>query len=354
MTRSRKSGAVSRGTLVVAVMLLLAVAAGLIARNYWSGVVARTFPATQPGAGSVKWDPRKARDELEALQKHLASAADTGNTAGIREDARQLVERYPRFAPAHTLLAQVLMLEGRLPEAYEQLKTSIDLDKQQPEVHLFAGTTARQLGKTDEAARYYANAVQLAPQEPNYKLFLADVYIKRNDLDRAQMMILDALAIDSSSYSAYALMSELCAKRNQLDQALTNIQRAIENTPVARRPLQVQYICRKAGLLRRANKPDGALQVLGTLSAAERADESVLGETAVCWAMLGKPAKAAEVYESAFRNDPTNAKLAVAAARWRVKAGDKAGAKAMIDRVRSLSPRLPVLVELEGDLAKMK
>lgn len=337
-------------------MTTVGVIAGLVASTYWKGVVGRSFPATQPvvgeGAGSAAWDPRKAREEVVDLQEHFTTAADAGNTKGIGEDVQRLVERYPRYAPARTLLAQVYLFDGRLPEAYEQLKLSIDLDRQQPEVHLLAGTTARQLGFHDEAARFYSTASQLTPENVSYRLHLAQAYMERQDYDRARMQILEALSRDSSSAEAYALQSDLEAKQNHIEQALVNIQKAIENTPLTARPLQVQYIRRKAQLMRRNNKPDEALLVLDALSGRDR-DFAVLGEMATCWGMLGKPAKGAKIFEDALAENPTSETLAIAAAEWWGRAQDKKGVQRMIDRLREMNPRLPVIADLEQKVKGM-
>lgn len=359
MTSQRHRGVVTRGTKVVLALVVLGLLAGAVSVGYWREVIHRTFPdpsktgaAGGQQAGSATWDRRQASEELADLQEKFASAAEAGNTRGILEDARRLVERYPRYAPARNTLAQVLIYEEKQREAYEELKRSMELDKQQPETHLLAGTVARGLGLMEESARHYSDAASLDPRNVSYKLHLAQIYVERNDLERAQIIVLEALAIDSSAYTAYALLSEINARRNDVPQALLNIDRAIERTPIALRPLQVQYILRKAALLRRSNDPDAALQVIASLTAAEARESAALNEAAVCWGMLDKPAMAAKVYEDAFANAPLNDRLAAAAARWHIKAGDPRAAKAMIERIRSINPRLPVIAELEAELAK--
>lgn len=359
MTSQRQRGAVTRGTKVVLALVVLGLLAGAVSVGYWQGVIHRTFPdpsktGTDGGqqAGSATWDRKQASEELADLQEKFASAAEAGNTLGILEDARRFVERYPRYAPARNTLAQVLIYDEKQQEAYEELKRSIELDKQQPEAHLLAGTVARGLGLMEESAKHYADAASLDPRNVSYKLHLAQIYVERNDLAQAQIIVLEALAIDSSAYTAYALLSEINARRNDVPQALLNIDRAIEKTPIAVRPLQAQYILRKAALLRRSNDPDAALQVIASLTTAESREDAALNEAAVCWGMLGKPAMAAKVYEDAFANAPLNDRLAASAARWHIKAGDTRAAKAMIERIRAINPRLPVIAELEAELAK--
>jgi tetratricopeptide (TPR) repeat protein len=112
--------------------------------------------------------------------------------------------------------------------AYEQLSRSLDLDRQQPEVQLLAGTVAMQLGNTEQAAQHYSMATGLSPREPRYLVHLALAYLKLGQTDRARDTFLGAIRVDSSCHAAFKGLADLYAQQNKLDLALGQIQNAID------------------------------------------------------------------------------------------------------------------------------
>lgn len=333
-------------------VLVLIVLAGAGALGIWA---LATRPGTGQGtarpAGAVPGgDPKAAQAELEALQEQMTATFEAPNpTKGeaLLVEARAVVERYPKYAPARTFYAQTLLYLSRFEEAYQQLVMSLSLDGQQPEVQMLAGTTAMQLDKVEQAAQHYSQAVGLQPQNPRYRLFLAQALLRLNQPERARDELLQTLRIDSSQHQAYATLSDIYAQQNRLDLAMSQIQKAIEHTPAAQRSMQLAYIRKKAVLLRRDNHPEQALALFKTLSSQERSEPANVEEMAVSFAMLGKPAMAAELYENALLARPTEWRLAAGAAQWRLKTGDKAAARRHVETLRRLNPRATVLAQLE-------
>jgi tetratricopeptide (TPR) repeat protein len=337
------------GRWAVVVLLLVGVAAGVVAVWYWSTQV-KVIDAKN-AAGPAEWDFNKASAELDDLRQRYVDTHGQGDPRAMIKEFRRLVERYPRFAAARSQLGLVLYEAQRWEDAYEQLKISLELDAQQPEVHLLAGTVALNIGLIDDAERHYSQAVGLDPSNPVFLVHLAQVYVRKQEFDKAQRRLLEAIKLDSSSHSAYGTLADVYARQNKMDLALQFIDKAIENTPLEHRGVQVNYIQRKAAYLRRKNKPDEALLVLQGLFPQEQAEAAVIEDMALCWAQLGKPANGAKLYESELIARPTELDLLVGAARWRLKAGDKQTAARHLEAIKKINPRLQVVQQLEDALA---
>ncbi len=339
-----------RGIGVVVGLIVLGVAVAIVVRAYWSRQAEHLRQQTasnQPGAGSVAFDQNQAELELARTQEAFSEAITRRrDVTPARDAARGLVERYPHFVPARTLYAQVLLKHGDFDAAYDQLTLSLELDAQQPEVHVLAGTVALELEQLEQAAGHFSNAVGLDPTNGLHRVRLAQAYLQLRRFDDTRDTLLEALRIDSALHQAYALLADTYAQQNKATLALPQIQKAIELTGSSERPITVAYIRKKAAILRRDNRPDEALLTLQNLRPEELADPGVIEDMALCWSMTGRFSKAAELYEDALAANPTNPRLVVGAARWRVKAGDADAARKHIQTLRRLNPRHPALDEL--------
>jgi tetratricopeptide (TPR) repeat protein len=337
-------------------VVLFLIAIGLIAATlaviYWRSVARAVQDGiSERSSAQPAWNEKTAEKELTALQEHFnQTAVDKGDPQADLAAANQLVERYPRYASAHTLLAQVLMYQGQLAPAYDQLILSLGLDPNQAEVSLLAGTLANELGRVDEAVHQYSTAVGLNPTHAVYRLHLAQGYWKQNKIDKARGTILEALKIDSSLHEGYAMLCEVYAQQNKLSLALSEIDKAIAFLPAQDRRDRVAYTRRKSQLIRRDNKPDEALLTLRTLTPIEQMDPAVLDDMAVCWSMLGQPEKSAGLFEDALVLSPTQWPFAVSAARWRLKSGDLAAAERLLAGARRINPGAPQIAQLEEEI----
>lgn len=346
----------SDGVFAVAVLLILGIGAGLVSVTYWSRYVK---PAIQNAGASTGLapTPRVELSALDAEHEKLANAVNEGMAGkqlspALVGDVRTFCDKNPDYAPGHTLLAQVLMFQGKIQDAYDAMLRSLSLDNRQLELELLAGTVALQLDKTEQSEQHYRNAVNLDPAQARPHVHLAGIYMRRRDLDRARDSLLTALRLNSGMHEAYYRLSEVYAQQNKLVAALTQIDKAIQHSPAQNREIAVQYVRQKARILRRDNRPEEAVLVLmNSLSEEERSDDSVLDDLALALAMQNRFVEAAELYEAQAERRPFEWKLPAAAAQWRLKAGDKAAAKALTDAVKRIDARQPIIAELEAKLA---
>lgn len=340
-----------RGMIVVVAIVTIGLVLGCVTYTWWSmqGDALRSR-----NQGSAEGEQPSAMEEFSAVAALFEEAvAENKSTEPMLAPAWKLVEKYPEFPEARTLLGQILRVQGRLEESVTQLEMSLKLNPQQPNLHEMVGQIELEREQFDRAAHHYKQAIALRPRDTRYRLFLAQTQLRQGDHDGARKTLLQALNINSAEHKAYAMLSDLYARQNRPELALTQIQKAIENTPILERELQVQYIRNKSMLLRRANRPEEALLTLEALSPSERANLQVLADMATCWGMMGQPAEAALMYAEAYQNNPADFYMLEQSAAWWIKANNREQAEKFINRLRNFTPQSNALADLERKLQAM-
>lgn len=327
--RARRGMTGGQALLVIAALGL--VIAGVVYLSVFrGGPTPPTDPADpQPpqAAGSVEgdneaWDTARAREELDALVEAFTAINNRGEPLdNMVRAARRLVERYPRFAEGRAFYGQLLMLAGRTDPAIEQFKLSLDLDRQQPGTHLLMGTLYLQTDRPVEAAKAFDQAVSLDPDNASYRLHLAQAHIDLEEYDKARRAFLEVIQHHPQTHQAYSGLADLYMRQNKTGLALTQLDRAIEHAPGEQDHVKTLYKRKKATALRRANDPEGALLVLQSIPFNQQSP-AVIDDMAVCWAMLGKPGRGADLFKTALAMDPLNTDLLAGAIRWYEKAGN--------------------------------
>src|SRR5690606_30912015 len=147
-----------------------------------------------------------------------------------------------------------------------------------------AGTISEELGDLDRALVHYHHAVTIAPSSPRYLSFLGNAYLLKGERAKATQTLLEAIRYDSSFHRAYGILATMMAEEGKLQLALQQIDKAIDNVPIAERPAQVNYLRFKARMLRRDNRPEEALQVLTeALLPEEQLHKLSLADIAATW-----------------------------------------------------------------------
>jgi len=341
---SRRS---SRGRWVVASLVLVGVAAGLISVNHRQ---VKGGDHSTPDAGSVQMPLQAVAAELDDLEQRVQTAVDQGRADTMRRDVEKFIARHPRFGPAYKLMGLVYLALEQLDKAYDQFRLSLKLDPAQSQVHLLAGSICVQQDHLDDAEHHYLEAIGLEPTNIRFRIHLAQCWVQQQRLEEARRQLMTVLRYDSSHHLAYAMLSDVYLSENKKVLAMNQIIKALEATPLTDRDDQINYLRRKAAILRRQNKPSESLQVFEQLSELERLDPDVIAEIATSLSMQGRFQEAALLYESTLRQVPTDWRLAAGAADWWIKAGQHDKARLAVDRLRAINPRLPALVGLEGRL----
>ena len=306
--------------------------------------------ATQAGAG---YDKAAARKAIKALSGQFKQHVQKKRSIEpLLVEAREVIERFPQHAPAHTLLSQMLLMTGQQDAAYERIQKALALDPAQGELRLIAGTILTKRGQIERAEAQYRRAIEIDPRNGRYRLHLAQALMQQQRHDEARQQLLTALQHDSTLHGAHAALSDLYMRQDKLERAQTHIRRALDLLPPQeelnkkQKRRKLVYVQRRAALLRRVGNAEAALSVLMDLPAKDVFKPGVRDDLAECWAMLGEPAKAARHYELAVRRDPTDADAAAAAANWHLEARQYKQARRMVEQLQRINPRHAKLAEL--------
>lgn len=333
---------------LIAVVVVLAL---LGAMALWGPGRGGSDPAGGGSNAAAPADAQTVSAELAELGDRFAQTMDN------QRDAGQLIDRIDRFladhpdaADAYTLRGQALIYAGRPEEALKSFERSLELAPRQAGVRVLAGTTAMGLERYQEALKHYETALSIEPGNGINAIYLANVQQKIGQDDEAVATLLTALRRDSGLHGAYALLSDIYTKQNKLAMAMDQIGRAIETAPEVNVSARTAYTVKRAALLRRDNRPAEAIAALEALPPEARLRPEVLRDTATGWAMLGKPAMAAELYERVLAVDPSSDTAAAGAARWWVKAGNPDAAKRNLQALRRINPRHEAVNELDATL----
>ena len=332
------------------ILLVIAVIGGLIAL----ALNLRT-PTTPPP------DPAVAAAEMEAEQGRLMLALENErDVAVLLPRLRELVQKYPDYAAAHTTLGQTLLQLGRLDEAGTALDRSLALNPNQPEVASLAAGIAAQQGRVDDAIENYQTAIAADADDPRFRFQLGNLYLREGRLEEAEAALQAALARDAEMHQAHAALADVDRKRHDFNAADTRLQRAIElatapkptpsgggsGTDNSERDVLI-YQRKRAAVLREAGRPDEALAVLRDLPRRVCLSPGVRDDLAELYNEVGQPVFAALNYERATIIDPLDADAAEQAVRWYLKADEPDDAAAALAKLQRIQPHHPALQELQ-------
>ncbi len=343
--------AAAKGSYTVGILLLLAVMAAATAYIYWNNFVQVDDSPNKKNARQV-WDKEAAEQELVILDREFSQAKQSKRFNTILQKTRAFVERNPKYPEGYTLLGKIYIELYQWERAYESFETSLNLDDRQPMVHHLAGTMCYEMRQYDITEKHYEQAKFLDPDNPLHHVYLAQVHIKTNRLDSALKLLLVALNLDSEYHEAYATMSDLFLKENDLPRALQQIDKAMRfvQQELDNRSMVVEYVIKRARVLRRMNDPNAAMQEFeNNLHDMEHTLPPVASEIAITWGALGKPEKAADFLDQMVINtERMDVHLLAIAAEWQVRVNRLPMAEQYIQRIIDIDPTQKSIERLQG------
>ena len=290
----------------------------------------RSPESTPAGPGATS----ESDTQLGQLQQRFLQMQQRGEGLGpLRVRVERFVSEHPGHPDSRMLLAQVYLQQGDAEAATESLEQAIALRPDVPAWRDMAVTLAMQRGEYSAAERHLHAAIDMRSSDAMLRVRLAQVYLATDRLEQAENLLHAALDLDASRHEAHHLLAAVAKQRGRFVDARTHSRRAIElvrgDDAKAQRARRTYKVMLAKGL-RRENRPEDALDVLRSIEPIEqRTNHEVLELQARCYADLGRPDAAANVYEQLLIVQPGNQAFAKQALRWRLQAGQ-------IDRAREL------------------
>lgn len=137
-------------------------------------------------------------------------------------------------AQNHYDLGVIAQQNGNVPEAYSELKKSLELDDTNPDAHLAMGLLMQfSYGKPDEAIRQYERAIELRPDYTEAKVNLGTVHLQQGGYEKAIPLFREALN-DMAYRTPYIAESDLgwaLYKSGQVDEGVNQIRAAVTTNP---------------------------------------------------------------------------------------------------------------------------
>ncbi len=267
-----------------------------------------------------------SESEMDALVARLKDItalvlADKADEALVRLEP--LMEKHPGQPEVLAVWVEVQLSLNEPEIAYPVMLELMLHRKDDAELRFDAGVVASLLGRIDEAAEHFQWACRLDPRNPKHPLYLAQMFIKLHDYAQARTHLVRVTVLDDSIHEAWGNLGELALIENRPEMALQHVRKARELDPE-----YLHWRLVEARALRRLNRAEEALTLLNALSdPVERYSPEVVDELALCWALMGRPEKAAEEYIAWANENPEIALPPAKAAEYFHKAGDESKAR---------------------------
>lgn len=225
-------------------------AAGLVAFNLPGGadeLETRCAYQTMKGLSLLHLD--RTPEAIEALQKAIA-ANPTSNGAAINNASvalasayrmvgdlpaaegmyRQILSRFPENSTMMSWLGEVVLEQGRVPEARQLFESAVRLDPQLADAHTGLAAALMDMNDVDGARRHFLEADRLAPTGQS-KTNLGMLCGRTGDYAAAMKYFEEALAIDPSYTDARVGMALALNAQGRTSEAREHLRQALRASP---------------------------------------------------------------------------------------------------------------------------
>ena len=210
------------------------------------------------------------------------------------------VRLFGNFARAHEMLAEALMMQGKLPEALESLERAADLEPGKASVQLKKGKVLEGLGKDDEAAQAFESSFALTPHRDD---LVRGLRLQRMGKYRdAEIIYRDVVVKDPQNVDALRLLAGVAMHAKQWSDAEALLERALDIAPdFIQCWMDLGLACQEQGRL------EDAANAFQRAQRLEPERPGPYSSAATALAMGGKHEEALELFQRALEKDPAHA-----------------------------------------------
>ncbi len=219
---------------------------------------------------------------------------------GELEAAESEYKKMGLLAPESLLevsLARLYLRQGRLAEAEQQARRSVEKNRWVPQTHLSLGAVAMRKRDYPAAIAAFSNAVEAEPRDWNARLSLADAYRQAGRWDEALTQYAQAQALDPENPAALLGRAQTWEQMGRAAEAIEAYEKALEVAPsvAARLRLARLYLAVSDPVLQ---KPRRAVELAAAAAEATGWKNAAVLETlAEAYARSGDPLRARQVRE---------------------------------------------------------
>jgi Tfp pilus assembly protein PilF len=246
-------------------------------------------------------------------------------------------------AQSHIQLSRVLMQQGKLTEAEQELRRGIELDPADAGCNGVLSRLLVRQGRIEEAVTTARKAASLDPGQVQARSHLASLLLRTGDNFGAEQEQHAAIALEPNTAALYVTLGHILVRLNRVDDAVVAARRAVELDP--RRP---QFHALLGGFLLRNGDPAAAEQA--HLAAIEL-DPNVAAFHANLAGTLGRQDRvdqAIQAIRRAVALDEGNSGFRVQLGALMVRQGDLTGAERELRAAIEIHPNV---VQLHNQIA---
>ena len=140
----------------------------------------------------------------------------------------KVIELDPYYHTVYSELAQALVKEGRIQEAYETIQQGLQQDEYNKEIYITAAEIALQLGKESEAFTYLKDAISLDFEYQEAILMLVGLYKEREQFEDIVELLEDVIDLGASSPLYQWELAQAYEENEQFSNALKAYEKAYD------------------------------------------------------------------------------------------------------------------------------
>ncbi len=275
----------------------------------------------------------------EGVRHHNAGRLDEAEA-----QYRQVIEAHPDNADALHLLGVLARQAGRYDDAVDLIQQAIARNNRNPSYHANLGTALEVSGKREEALAAYRRAIQINPNYPEAYYKLGAALRDSDKPDDAVQAFRRAIQIKPDYAEAYNEFGSLLRKAGKGDMAVEAFRRAIKIKPDY---TDAHY--NHGVALQGAGRLDEAIQALQRAVELKPDFDSAMFNLSVALLDRGDPGKMVEVCDACLKADPGNRRMLSSKIVALNEAGDRDGARFLLDFDRFIRPtRIEVPAGFDG------
>ncbi len=257
---------------------------------------------------------------------------------------RRVLKAHPDNADALHLLGVLARQSGKHDAAIDLIGRAIARDGQNSTYHANLGTALEVSGRREDALAAYRRAIEIKPDYPEAYFKLGSALKSSDKHNDAFQAFRRAVKFKPDYAEAYNELGALLGAARKTDMAIKALRRAIEIKPDY---ADAHYNLGVA--LQRSGKLDEAIQTLQRAVELKPDVDSAMFRLSMALLDRDDPAKMVEVCDACLKADPGNRRMLSSKAVALNEAGDRDGARFLLDFDRFIRPtRIEVPAGFDG------
>jgi len=290
-----------------------------------------------------------------ALNDRLAEAhyllgvcyGQAGQTPEAVAALERAVELAPTLLPARQELVRLLLVQNREADAIRELETLAAFEPARTDYLVQAALIYGRLGRTDLAVTEINRAFERDPAQPLIYQALGRIWLQADpiDLKKALSALDPAVRAPNATSEALTLYGRALALSGDAAGAQRTFQQAVQKAPVDPRAFrELAGVAQRRGDLLLARDALVRYLAVTTEPAPARELSERIGELSL---RLGQPDEAARWLRQAAEQGDDDVATTSRLAALQLRAGDRSGAAATVEKGLKKSPASPALLALK-------